>query len=448
MSKRTSRAGAQLALIVDDDPTMRLLERAQRSRTMVGVLFHDLDQFKLINDTLGHSAGDALLKAVAGRLVRLLRRTDSVGRGEDPEADLTLARLGGDEFIVLVEGINAVENLAAIAARILEGFSRPFPVVSREIFVTASIGIAVHPQDGESAEELVKNADAAMYFAKDQGRNTFRFYDRSMNAGALRRLSLEHQLRRALEHRELELHYQPQLDLRTNRFSGAEALLRWRHPELGLVLPMEFIPMAEETGLIVPIGEWVLRTACAQAAAWAAAGLDGLRIAINLSRCQLREQGLPALVERIIRETGVAPGQVQLEITESAVMRDPELAVAILREIKARGLHLAIDDFGTGYSSLSHLKRFPIDALKIDRSFIKDIPLDRDSMAIARAIAAMAGSLELTVIAEGIETERQLEFVREHGCHEAQGYLFSRPVPGGEFSEFLARHAGRAAGGE
>jgi EAL domain-containing protein (putative c-di-GMP-specific phosphodiesterase class I) len=244
------------------------------------------------------------------------------------------------------------------------------------------------------------------------------------------------------------LHYQPQLDLRANRVSGAEALLRWRHPELGLVPPLEFIPMAEETGLIVPIGEWVLRTACAQAAAWAAAGRDGLRIAVNLSRCQLRERGLPALVERIIHETGVAPGQVQLEITESAVMRDLDLAVSIMREVKARGLLLAIDDFGTGYSSLSQLKRFPIDALKIDRSFIRDIPADRDSMAIARAIAAMAGSLDLKVIAEGIETERQLEFVREHGCDEAQGFLFSRPIPVAQFADFLVRHAAGTAGGE
>jgi EAL domain-containing protein (putative c-di-GMP-specific phosphodiesterase class I) len=320
-------------------------------------------------------------------------------------------------------------------------------LASREIFVTASIGISVYPNDGESAEELVKNADAAMYFAKDQGRNTLRFYDKSMNAKALQRLGLENQLRRALEHRELELFYQPQLDLRTNRVSGAEALLRWRHPELGLVPPMEFIPMAEETGLIVPIGEWVLRTACAQAAAWAQAGCDGLRMAVNLSRCQLREKGLAALVDRIIHDTGVEPTQVQLEITESAVMRDPDLAVSIMREVKDRGLHLAIDDFGTGYSSLSQLKRFPIDALKIDRSFIKDIPVDRDSMAIARAIAAMGGSLDLKVIAEGIETERQLEFARDHGCDEAQGFLFSRPVPVAEFSDFLVRHAKRAAGG-
>jgi diguanylate cyclase (GGDEF)-like protein len=429
------------------DRLARAIARAQRSRSMVAVLFHDLDQFKLINDTLGHSVGDALLKAVAARLVHLLRRTDSVGRAEDPDADVTLARLGGDEFIVLVEEIHTAEDAATVATRILGGFSTPFVVTSREIFATASIGIAVYPHDGESAEELIKNADAAMYFAKDQGRNTFRFYDRSMNAKALQRLSLENQLRRALEHRELELHYQPQLDLRTNRVSGAEALVRWRHPELGLVPPMEFIPMAEETGLIVPIGEWVLRTACAQAAAWARDGLDGIRIAVNLSRCQLREQGLPALIERIIHDTGVAPAQLQLEITESAVMRDPDLAVSIMREIKARGLHLAIDDFGTGYSSLSQLKRFPIDALKIDRSFIKDIPSDRDSMAIARAIAAMGGSLELMVIAEGIETERQLEFVREHGCHEAQGYLFSRPIPVKEFSDYLARHAGRATGG-
>jgi len=422
------------------DRLSQALSRAQRTRSRVGVLFNDLDQFKLINDTLGHSVGDELLKAVAERLVHLLRRTDSVGRGEEPETDMTLARLGGDEFIVLAESLRSADDASTVATRILQAFSRPFTVGSREIFVTASIGIALSPHDGESAEELIKNADAAMYVAKDQGRNTFRFFDRSMNARARQRLSLENQLRHALERSELELFYQPQLDIRSGRVSGAEALLRWRHPELGLVPPMDFIPMAEETGLIVPIGEWVLRAACAQAADWEAAGFSGMRIAVNLSRCQLRERGLADLVDRIIREAGVAPAQMQLEITESAVMRDPDLAVSIMQEVRERGVQLAIDDFGTGYSSLSHLKRFPIDALKIDRSFIQDIPKDRDSMAIARAIAAMGGSLDLTVIAEGIETEGQLAFVREHGCDEAQGYLFSRPVPVAEMSAFFARH--------
>jgi diguanylate cyclase (GGDEF)-like protein len=426
------------------DRLAQALARAQRSRSMVAVLFHDLDQFKLINDTLGHSVGDALLKAVAARLVHLLRRTDSVGRVEGAEADLTLARLGGDEFVVLIEGVRGADDAATVATRVLDAFSQPFAVGAREIFVTPSIGIALSPHDGESAEELIKNADAAMYFAKEQGRNTFRFFDRSMNARAQQRLNLEHELRHALERRELELFYQPQLDIRSNRVSGAEALLRWRHPTRGLVAPMEFIPMAEETGLIVPIGEWVLRTACGHAAAWEAAGFSGLRIAVNLSRCQLRERGLPELVDRIMRDAGVTASQMQLEITESAVMHDPDLAISILREVKERGVQLAIDDFGTGYSSLSHLKRFPIDALKIDRSFIKDIPTDRDSMAIARAITAMGGSLDLKVIAEGIETEGQLAFVREHGCDEAQGYLFSRPVPVAEMSAFFARSRGGA----
>jgi diguanylate cyclase (GGDEF)-like protein/PAS domain S-box-containing protein len=395
--------------------------QARRNSKPLAVLFIDLDRFKNVNDTLGHGAGDMVLKEVARRLLECLRASDTVGR------------LGGDEFVVLIEETPDPTHGAVVAQKILAAISRSFTLDGQEFHFTASIGISTYPADGDDMQNLLKNADIAMYRAKEQGKNNYQFYSAQMNVHTLERLTLESDLRRALERNEFVLNYQPKVHIGSGRITGMEALVRWQHPTNGLVPPMKFIPLAEETGLIVPIGLWVLKTACAQNKAWQARGLPPLRIAVNLSARQFVHEDLLRDVAGVLEETGLDPTLLELEITESMVMKDPAHAVKLLSGLKGMGIPLSIDDFGTGYSSLSYLKRFPLDSLKIDRSFIRDLPDDADDTAITRAIVAMAHGLKLSVIAEGVETEEQLDFLRATGCDEMQGYLFSKPVSASEF---------------
>ena len=407
-----------------------LISAARHGRA-AGALFLDLDRFKVINDSLGHSAGDRLLKVVAKRL------QDGVREGD------TVARLGGDEFVVILDDMAQPQDAALVAQKILESFVQPFHVEvpeaggAQEFFFTTSIGISLYPSDGEDVDTLLKNADTAMYRAKERGGNSYQFFTPEMDLRARKRLSLENALRNALERREFVLHYQPQIDLATQNVIGVEALLRWNHPEQGLVAPADFIPLLEETGLIVPVGEWVLREACAQAKSWRKAGLPPLRMAVNLSARQLRHERFADTVAEALADTGMDPDGLELEITESAVMQQVDVSLETLRRIHALGVRLSMDDFGTGYSSLSHLKLLPIDTVKIDRSFVRDIPADENDAAIVQAIIVLARTLRLNVIAEGVETKEQLEFLRVYGCDAMQGYLFSRPLPADEITSLL-----------
>jgi diguanylate cyclase (GGDEF)-like protein/PAS domain S-box-containing protein len=399
---------------------------ANRYREKLAVLFLDIDRFKVINDSLGHPIGDELLRRIAERVGGCIRQED------------TIARLGGDEFTVLLPGIAKEEDAATIANKILEAVRLPFFIEHRELFITTSIGVTLFPEDGTDPESLVRNADTAMYRAKEQGRDTTRLYAPTMNTKALERLSLEGRLRQALPNDELVVHYQPLIDLATGRIRGAEALLRWQHPELGLVAPGDFIAIAEVSGLIVPIGQWVLRTACAQARAWQLQGHPKFSVAVNLSARQFQQADLVFQVTEALHQADLPAESLDLEITESNAMQNAELSIATLQDLKNLGVSLSMDDFGTGYSSLNYLKRFPIDRIKIDQSFVRDVNRDPDDAAIATAIIAMAHSLKLTAVAEGVETEEQLEFLLAQRCDEMQGYLFSRPVPAAEFEELLA----------
>ncbi len=421
------------------------LERAARYDRIVGVLFLDLDDFKRINDTLGHTVGDMLLKDVADRLMASVRTSDLVSRNDGLEANHQVARLGGDEFTVLLTEIRQVNDAAVVAQRILDSLATAMTPAGHEVVVTPSIGIAVFPYDGQDAETLLKNADTAMYHAKKAGKNLCRFFVDSMNVAAMRRLALESNLRKALERGELFLRYQPQVDLLSGPIVGVEALLRWHNDALGMVSPAEFIPVAEETGLIIPIGEWVLRQACAQAKAWRVEGLPTLRMAVNLSARQFAQKDLTQLVTTILEESELEPDCLELEITESMVMADVEGAIETLQRLKALGVRLAIDDFGTGYSSLSYLKRFPIDRLKIDRSFVTHIASDPNDAAVALAVVAMAHSLKLSVTAEGVETEAQEMFLRERRCDEVQGYYISRPISSRQVADLFTDQDGYGA---
>jgi len=411
---------------------------ANSNHRMLAVMFLDLDNFKRINDTYGHSAGDSLLQCVAARLTSTLRIQDREAQGEIKEQDIVIGRFGGDEFTIVLTGIENPTQVGQIAQRILQAFTSPFSMNGLEISAAASIGISLSTLDGTNADTLLKNADAAMFHAKDSGRNSFQFYSQSMNELSLMKLSVENDLRKAIEKGEFRLHYQPKVDARTRAITGAEALIRWQHPTRGLLPPGEFIPIAEETGLIRPIGEWVLRSVCQQIVAWQKAGLDAVPVAVNLSVMQFMHQHLQQLVSQILRETSLDPSFLELEITESMIMHDEELADAALRDLRKLGCKISIDDFGTGYSSLSRLKHFTLDALKIDRSFVTDLTNNPDDRAIAKAIIAMARSLELKVIAEGVETEQQFQFFQGEGCDEIQGYLFGRPMPAGEFALLLS----------
>jgi len=396
------------------------LERMRRSGEHLAVLFLDLDRFKNVNDSLGHPVGDRLLQIVAHRL-------DTVVRDQD-----TVARLGGDEFLLILEELRDPQYAGLVARKILETLSEPVRIEQHDIYIGASIGISVFPGDGSDAEALIKNADTAMYRAKELGRNNYQFYTPQLTLLSLERFELERGLRLALEREELLLHYQPQASVDDGRCVGAEALVRWQHPEKGLIAPDRFIPLAEETGLILALGRWVLRAACAQARRWQEMGRP-LRIAVNLSGQQIVHGDIVATVSEVLAETGLAPQWLELEITEGFVLSHAEAGVHALERLKALGIKLAIDDFGTGYSSLSYLKRLPVDRLKIDRSFVQGVPEDRDDAAIVTTIIAMARSLQLEVIAEGVETEAQLAFMRQHGCEEYQGYFLARPLPLAEF---------------
>jgi diguanylate cyclase (GGDEF)-like protein/PAS domain S-box-containing protein len=404
------------------------IESARRYRRRFAVLFIDLDRFKFINDTLGHEAGDILLQEMAKRLTHTLRASDII------------ARFGGDEFVVLLSEIKDVPEVAGVANKILDALILPVRVADQEWRVTASIGISTFPDDAQDEQSLMKNADMAMYLAKSEGKNNYQFYSQEIRIEARERLILENNLRRAQEQSEFFLHYQPKVDLETSAITGVEALLRWHNPELGAVSPAKFIPLAEETGLIVPIGRWVLRTACAQGVSWQRQGLPDIPIAVNLSARQFADENLLAEITAALVDSGMSPALLELEITEGMVMQNPERTVQKLDRIREMGVRLAIDDFGTGYSSLAHLKRFPIDTLKVDRSFISDIPHDAEDVAITGAIIAMGKSLDLLVVAEGVETQAQMDFLREHQCDQMQGYFFSKPVSAERLAALLQDH--------
>jgi diguanylate cyclase (GGDEF)-like protein len=399
--------------------------QARRQHEQLAVMFLDLDSFKVVNDTLGHGAGDKLLQAVARDLVTLVREGD------------TVARVGGDEFTLLLAGIEGPEDATDIAQRILECLRQSRVINGAEFCTTGSIGITTYPADGDDGEMLLRNADTAMYRAKERGRDNYQLYTAAMNVKMMERLALEQDLRHALIRKELTLFYQPIVSVETGRITGAEALIRWRHPVRGLVLPDDFIPLAEETGLILEIGEWVLREACRQILEWRKEGLGMELVAVNLSARQLQQEDLVARIGGIIRESGVSPDLIQMEITEGAVLKNVDYAIAMLRQLREMGFEIALDDFGTGYSSLTYLKRFPIDAVKIDRSFVRDLEHDVSDATIVSTVIAMAENMHLNVIAEGVETAQQLEFLRERGCVEYQGYLFSRAVPPEAFAELL-----------
>jgi len=405
------------------------IQSAHRYNRQLAVFFVDLDRFKTVNDSLGHDAGDRLLKEVAARLRQSLRHVDVVGR------------LGGDEFIILIEDFQDVKQLEILAHKILATVMQPMFLLGEECRVTASIGISVFPQHGRDEQSLMKNADIAMYFAKEEGKNNFQFYSENMHAMSSARLAIETNLRHAIERNELYLNYQAQLDFRTNEIAGVEALLRWNNRYLGLVTPTQFIPIAEETGLIVPIGRWVLRTACMQNVAWQKQGLPPVSMAVNLSLRQLMDETFLQDVRDILEETGLAPQLLELEITENMVMHSPARLIPVLTKIKALGVRLTIDDFGTGYSSLAQLKNFPIDSIKVDRSFIRNLPQDRDNKAITEAIINMGRSLNLTVIAEGVETKEQERFLRRKVCDEMQGFYFSKPLEPEQFAELLRQYS-------
>jgi diguanylate cyclase (GGDEF)-like protein len=410
-----------------EDRVVNALSGARRRKEKIALLFLDLDRFKIVNDTLGHSVGDILLKEVAERLKRWVREQD------------TIARVGGDEFVIMMTGIQSAPDAAMAAERIVDLMTTKFSVRDHSLNVTCSIGISMFPEDGLDGETLLKHADAAMYSAKQKGPNNIEFFTEDLSIQMVERLNLESGLRLAIERQELYLVYQPQMDIATEKIVGVEALLRWKHPEMSLVPPDRFISVAENSGLIVPIGEWVLKTACAQARKWQDEGHPAMSIAVNVSAVQFRQDGFRDLIKRVLRETGLPPQYLELELTESLLLTNADVMFSVLQELNEMGLQLAIDDFGTGYSSLSYLKQFPVKKLKIDRSFIKNVALNASDAAITTAIIGMAKILGLKVIAEGVENEAQMSFLREHRCDEIQGYYFSKPITAAEVADRLLR---------
>jgi diguanylate cyclase (GGDEF)-like protein len=403
------------------------VQTARRYQRQFAVFFIDLDRFKIINDTLGHEAGDQLLQEISARFQQELRAVDIV------------ARLGGDEFVILIEEVNDAGQVAAVAHKILSAVMKPIVLIGQECRVTASIGICMFPEDADDEQSLMKNADIAMYFAKEEGKNNYQFYSKDIKSKSIERLSIETNLRFAMERNELSLHYQAKLDFKTGAITGVEALLRWQNTLLGSVPPSRFIPVAEETGLIVPIGRWVLKTVCAQNVAWQRQGLAPVCVAVNLSLRQLTDDNLIDDIGKALSDSGMATNLLELEITESMIMQNPARMIAVLAGIKRLGVRLAIDDFGTGYSSLAQVKHF-VDTLKVDRSFIRNIPQDPEDKAITEASISMGKTLSLTVVAEGVETREQENFLREHTCDEMQGFYFSKPATPERFADLLHKH--------
>jgi len=397
------------------------LAKARRHKELLAVMFIDLDRFKVVNDTMGHDTGDLLIRAVSKRLKKIIREVD------------TACRLGGDEFVILFTDIKFADDISVIARKILLQLSEAFVLAGTEVFITASLGVSIFPDHGDGVEALLKNADAAMYYAKEQGRNNYQFYTSTIDTNATERARMQGSLRRAVNQKEFIIYYQPQLDLKTGKIVGAEALARWRHPEYGLVSPAEFIPLAEESGLIDQIGKFLIFTACAQNRAWQEAGIPPIHIAINISTYQFVREDFVDSLKKILDEVGLDPKFLELEFTESIIMKDSELIASTMQQLKALGIQCSIDDFGTGYSSLSYLKYLPIDKIKIDRSFISSLTKNLNDDAISRAVISMAHELNLKVTAEGVENLEQLEFLCSHGCDEAQGFLFSRPLPAEDF---------------
>jgi diguanylate cyclase (GGDEF)-like protein/PAS domain S-box-containing protein len=416
-----------------EDRCATALSSAQRHEQPLALMFLDLDHFKTVNDSLGHRVGDAVLVGLAQRLKRVVRAQD------------TVARLGGDEFVFVLPETDA-QGAARVAGKVLAAAQEPFQAYGHELTVTPSVGIAIYPRDGEDLDTLSRAADAAMYRAKEEGRNTWRFYTAELQAQSDRSLLLSNALRRALAREQLSLVYQPQMDLTSGRITGVEALLRWQHPELGAVSPVEFIPIAESSGLILPIGNWVLEQAAQQIAAWDREGLAPLTVAVNVSSVQLRQADLPALLKRALDRAGVGTERLEVELTEGAAMRDPQGAIEVMNTLYEQGTELSMDDFGTGYSSLAYLKRFPIGKLKIDRSFVRDLSVDAGDRAIVDAIIRMASSLGMRTVAEGVETEAQLAYLRQRGCDAMQGYLLARPLSADALSAFVRQHVPQALG--
>ena len=417
------------------------MKRARRTGRVLGLMFLDLDRFKVVNDSLGHEVGDRLLQHVSQALTHCLRTVDSVGRNLEHET-VTVSRLGGDEFTVIVEEIGGADDAAVVARRILDALLEPFVTGGEEIVISASIGISLYPHDDTDLDGLIRHTDMAMYRSKATGRNTYSFYNANMNAEVEARLSLETSLRHALERNEFTLQYQPKADLRTGRITGVEALIRWNRPGEGVVPPDRFISILEETGLILPVGAWVIRTACAELARWDKLGLAPLSLAVNLSARQFRQQYLFQLISETLAETRIAPHRLELELTESQLMEDNDASRKMLASIAEMGVRVAIDDFGTGHSSLSYLKRFSIDTLKIDRSFVREITSNEEDSAIATAVIALGRSLQLKVVAEGVETLHQADYLRALGCDEIQGYLLSRPLTSERLVAWLGTYRG------
>ncbi|GIM45626.1 hypothetical protein DNHGIG_11750 [Collibacillus ludicampi] len=407
------------------------IDQAEKNNQVLAVMYLDLDRFKYVNDTFGHHVGDELIQQFSMRVVKCIRDTDLV------------ARMGGDEFTLLLKDIKSTDCALNIARRIIGSFEEPITLTNQELFVTTSIGIAFFPKDGTDAQTLVKNADTAMYKAKEKGRNHYQLYESTLTQHVSKKLILESSFRKALEQHQFFLLYQPKADIHSNRIIGVEALLRWKHPELGEVPPAEFITLAEETGFIHSIGKWVLYTACNQNKSWQDKGLPRIPIGVNLSMHQFQRDDLVGTIQSVLKQTGLAPQWLELEITESAIMNNPEEGAKKIKQMKELGIHLSIDDFGTGYSSLTSLKRFPVDTLKIDQSFIRELTTDPKDAAITRAIITLGRSLNLKVIAEGVENEEQLAFLRNQDCHALQGYLFSHPLTAHEFEQLLKNHTNR-----
>ncbi|MCX7027846.1 MAG: EAL domain-containing protein [Spirochaetes bacterium] len=405
------------------------IESARHHKRRLAVFFIDLDRFKIINDTMGHETGDLLLQQISMRFKQSLRAADIVGR------------MGGDEFMILIEEVHELSKVAEIAHKILANTMKPIVLLDEECRVTASLGISIFPKDGEDEQSLMKNADTAMYFAKEEGKNNYQFYSKNIKTLSIEHMAIETNLRLALERNEFSLHYQAKFDFKTNVISGVEALLRWQNPELGTVTPTQFIPIAEETGLIIPIGKWVLKTVCAQNVAWQKQGLPAVRMSINVSPRQAMDDNLIHDIKTTLKNTGMASNLLELEINESMVMHNPTQMISVLAEIKKMGVRLAIDDFGTSYSSLAQIKHFPFDTLKVDRSFIRNISENAEDMAIAKAIITMGKTLNLTVVAEGVETIEEMNFLKENSCDEMQGYYFSRPIIPEDFADLLREHS-------